>query len=127
MKALILSDIAKLELREIPSPEVSAHNVLLRILAVGICGTDFHIFSGHTNFNLDQQRKPIPLKQQPQILGHEIVGIVEEVGTKVKDLKRGDRVVVDQGLNCWSQIKQILCEYFVNKEHFYFMDLVMVG
>ena len=111
MKALILSDIAKLELREIPSPEVSAHNVLLRILAVGICGTDFHIFSGHTNFNLDKQRKPIPLKQQPQILGHEIVGIVEEVGTKVKDLKIGDRVVVDQGLNCWSQIKQILCEY----------------
>lgn len=46
MKALILSDLAKLELPKVPDPEVVAHNVLLKILAVGIWGTDFQIFGG---------------------------------------------------------------------------------
>jgi L-iditol 2-dehydrogenase len=48
---------------------------------------------------------------QPQILGHEITGVIEQAGTAVTDLSEGDRVVVDQGLNCVSRRREILCEY----------------
>ena len=81
MRAMVLGDIAKLELREVPRPVVQQYEVLVRVSAVGLCGTDFHIFSGQANYNINQQGKVIPLVEQPQILGHELVGIVEEVGS----------------------------------------------
>jgi threonine dehydrogenase-like Zn-dependent dehydrogenase len=110
MQALVLSDIGHLELCEVAPPFVGTHDVKVRVSAVGICGTDFHIFSGQANYNKDKSGKPIPLREQPQILGHEIVGVVEEVGDFIEDLRVGDRVVLDQGLNCIS-IHQPLCEY----------------
>ena len=111
MRAMVLSDIAKLELREVPRPVVQQYEVLVRVSAVGLCGTDFHIFSGQANYNINQRGKVIPLVEQPQILGHELVGIVEEVGSLVKDLHISDRVVIDQGLNCLSRRRQLKCEY----------------
>jgi threonine dehydrogenase-like Zn-dependent dehydrogenase len=111
MPAMVLSDIGKLELREVPRPEPGSKDILLRVKAVGLCGTDFHIFSGQANYNTDKKGRPIPLIKQPQILGHEIVGVVEQVGREVEDLCVGDRVVVDQGLNCISSIRQPICEY----------------
>ena len=65
------------------------------------------------NLNKDKHGQPIPLIQQPQILGHEIVGVVEEVGAEVQDLSVGDRVALDRGLNCLSQKQKSLCEYCV--------------
>src|SRR4029078_13539181 len=53
----------------------------------------------------------IPLSEEPQILGHEIAGIVEDVGRDVVDLRPGDRVVIDQGRNCVSERRSPLCEY----------------
>jgi L-iditol 2-dehydrogenase len=111
MRSLVLCDIGKLELRDVPRPEPRQHDVLVRVSAVGLCGTDFHIFSGQTNYNRDKRGKPIPLVEQPQIMGHEIVGVVEEVGQEVQDLRIGDRVVLDQGLNCVSGVRKPLCEY----------------
>ena len=111
MKACVLCDVGRIEVREVPAPRVSAREVLLRIEAVGICGTDAHIFGGHANYNTDQSGKKIPLTVEPQILGHEISGRVVEVGNAVLDLKPGDRVVVDQGLNCMSTHREPLCEY----------------
>ena len=108
---MVLSDIAKLELREVLRPVVQQYEVLVRVSAVGLCGTDFHIFSGQANYNINQRGKVIPLVEQPQILGHELVGIVEEVGSLVKDLHISDRVVIDQGLNCLSRRRQAKCEY----------------
>jgi threonine dehydrogenase-like Zn-dependent dehydrogenase len=110
MQALVLSNIGQLELCEVAPQRVGTHDVKVRVRAVGICGTDFHIFSGQANYNKDKRGKPIPLQEQPQILGHEIVGVVEEVGHLVQDLRVGDRVVLDQGLNCVST-HQPLCEY----------------
>src|SRR6202165_5314317 len=55
--------------------------------------------------------QPIPFDVQPQVLGHEISGYVEAAGSEVRDLKSGDRVVVDQGLNCVSMRRTPLCEY----------------
>ncbi len=111
MKACVLLDVGRMEVKDVAAPRVSTRDVLLRVSAVGICGTDTHIFGGHANYNTDSSGKRIPLTVEPQILGHEISGIVEEVGAEVYDLKPGDRVVVDQGLNCMSAHRQPLCEY----------------
>jgi len=111
MKACVLCDTAAIEVRSVPMPPLLQHHVRVRTSAVGICGTDAHIFAGHANYNTDKSGRPIPLTTQPQILGHEISGFVEEVGTLVHDLKPGDHVVVDQGLNCVSQQLGAVCEY----------------
>jgi threonine dehydrogenase-like Zn-dependent dehydrogenase len=111
MKACVLYDVGRIEVRDVPAPRVSARDVLLRVSAVGICGTDTHIFGGHANYNTDAGGTKIPLTVEPQILGHEISGVVEEQGSGVHDLMPGDRVAVDQGLNCMSTQRQPLCEY----------------
>jgi len=111
MRASVLCDIERLEVRNVPRPLIAAHEVLVRVSAVGICGTDAHIYAGHANYNLNDLGLPIPLALQPQILGHEICGIVEEVGRDIHDLQTGDRVVLDQGLNCLSRRREALCDY----------------
>ena len=111
MKASVLYDVGKMEVRDVPRPAILPREVLVRVSAVGLCGTDAHIFSGHANYNTNEEGRPIPLALQPQILGHEITGIVDEVGSQVSDLSVGDRVVVDQGINCVSRAREHLCEY----------------
>lgn len=111
MKASVLCDVQRLEVRDVPRPVISPYEVLVRVTAVGLCGTDAHIFAGHANYNLNEYGQRIPLALQPQILGHEITGAIEEVGGAVHDLKPGERVIVDQGLNCVSRRREVLCEY----------------
>src|ERR1041384_2645717 len=111
MKASVLCDVQRLEVRDIPRPVISPYEVLIRVAAVGLCGTDAHIFAGHANYNTHKYGQQIPLAVQPQILGHEITGVVVEVGSAVNDLRDGNRVVVDQGLNCVSPRREVLCEY----------------
>jgi L-iditol 2-dehydrogenase len=111
MKVCVLTDVGRIEVREVPRPKISPDQVLLRISAVGICGTDAHIFAGHANYNVNQSGQRIPLSSQPQILGHEISGQIEESGSNVASLNSGDRVVVDQGINCSSTNRTQLCEY----------------
>jgi len=111
MKASVLCDVGRLEVRDVPCPVISSYEVLVRTTAVGLCGTDAHIFAGHANYNTNEYGQPISLAVQPQILGHEICGVIEEVGDAVKDLWPGDRVVIDQGLNCVSRRRDVLCEY----------------
>jgi L-iditol 2-dehydrogenase len=111
MKALTLSAPRRMELSSIPYPEVGPHQILVKVDAVGLCGTDFHIFEGKANYHLDGNGRPIPLEEHPLVLGHEFCGVVAETGGQVKDLKVGDRVSVDQGLNCRSYGETVLCEY----------------
>jgi L-iditol 2-dehydrogenase len=111
MKASVLCDVRRLEVRDVPKPVISAYEVLVRTTAIGLCGTDVHIFAGHANYNTNEYDQPIPLTVQPQILGHEISGVVEEVGSAIDDLRPGDRAVIDQGLNCVSRRREVLCEY----------------
>jgi len=111
MRAGVLCDVGRIEVRDVPRPVISPHEALVRVSAVGLCGTDSHIFAGHANYNTNERGLPIPLALQPQILGHEISGSIEEIGTAVRDLQTGDRVVVDQGLNCVSRRRELLCEY----------------
>ena len=72
-----------LELRELAKPVAADNQALIRIQACGVCRTDLHVFDG------DLKNPCLPL-----ILGHEIVGRVESVGSSVKHLKAGDRVGV---------------------------------
>jgi len=111
MRAVVLTDVDRLELRDVPSPAPGPHEVRVRIAAVGLCGTDIHIVAGHANYNRDARGRVIPFAEEPQILGHEIAGVVEDVGRDVSDLRAGDRVVIDQGRNCVREHRVPLCEY----------------
>ena len=111
MRASVLCGVKRMEVRDVPQPAAAAHEVVVRVSAVGLCGTDAHIFAGAANYHIDEYGQPIPFEVDPQILGHEISGRVEEVGGEVKDLAPGDRVVIDQGLNCKSLRRAMLCEY----------------
>ena len=111
MKALQLEGPEQLVLKDVPEPVPEEYEVLIQVGAVGVCGTDFHIYSGGANYNSDAQGRAIPLSIQPQILGHEFCGTVQEVGRRVEGLQPGDRVAVDQGLNCYSQRISPVCEY----------------
>jgi len=111
VKAALLVDVDRIEVRDVPRPSPGPREILLRVTAVGLCGTDLHIFAGHGNYNRDERGDPIPLAREPQILGHEIAGVVEEAGASVRDLRPGDRVVVDQGRSCVSEGRSPACEY----------------
>ena len=111
MRSAVLAEVGRMEIRDVPAIPPGQRDVLLRVAAVGLCGTDFHIYSGHGNYHVDETGRTIPLSESPQILGHEFVGIVEEAGNAVGDLAVGDRVVVDQGRNCMSAARHTLCEY----------------
>src|ERR1700676_2423904 len=103
MKAAVLEDVRKMMVRSVSDPEPSPREVLIRVRAVGVCGTDLHLFQGRGNYNLDARGRIIPLTEHPQILGHEFSGDIMEAGGEVKDLKSGDLVLCDQGRNCFSQ------------------------
>jgi L-iditol 2-dehydrogenase len=111
MQALILRDVRQLVLETVSDPTVQENSVLLKIAAVGVCGTDLHIYNGHANYHLDLNGRPIPLSQSPQILGHEFAARVQEVGRGVTRCKAGDMVIVDQVLSCASQGRHRPCEY----------------
>jgi propanol-preferring alcohol dehydrogenase len=88
MRAWILEKQAPVEdyplrLVEIPSPHARMMEVRLKVLVCGVCRTDIHIVEGD-----------LPLKKSPVILGHEIVGVVDEVGEKVTRFKVGDKAGV---------------------------------
>jgi L-iditol 2-dehydrogenase len=111
MRAAVLTRVARMEVQTTAVRPPGPHDLLLKVSAVGLCGTDFHIFEGHSNYHTDSRGIPIPLEEAPQILGHEIVGVIEERGAEVRDLNTGDAVVVDQGINCTSARRPHRCEY----------------
>ena len=113
MRAAVLTAPGVMAVRDIADPVVGPRDVVVRVTGVGLCGTDFHIFEGHANYNTDQLGRPVPFERAPQVLGHEIAGVIEARGSEVRDLAAGDAVVLDQGRNCLSAAAQPLCEYCV--------------
>jgi L-iditol 2-dehydrogenase len=89
MQALVLEDARILKLRDVPEPELTAHDVLIKVKACGICGSDVHGYDGSTG-------RRIP----PLIMGHEAAGIVAKVGAEVHSVKPGDRVTFDSTVSC---------------------------
>jgi L-iditol 2-dehydrogenase len=111
MRAAVLVDVGRLEVRDVPRVAPDPHEVVVRVEAVGLCGTDLHIVAGHANYNRDERGRPLSLREHPQILGHEIAGVVTDVGSGVRDLASGHRVVIDQGRSCVSEARFPICEY----------------
>jgi glutathione-independent formaldehyde dehydrogenase len=89
MKAVVLQEARKIVVRDVPDAEMrAAADVLLRITSSAICGTDLHFYEG---------RMP---GLEGQVIGHEPLGVVEEVGSAVQNVKKGDRVVVPTHICC---------------------------
>jgi L-iditol 2-dehydrogenase len=127
MRACVLHGVRQLEVRDVPMPPVGPRDVLVRVQAVGICATDLHIYAGEANYNMDERGQPLPLGRQPQVLGHEITGTVAATGSEVRDLREGDRVIVDQGINCVSRGRTTRCEYCDSGDSHQCEDLVELG
>src|SRR3954469_5427719 len=71
------------ELREVPVPTIGENEALLEVAAVGVCGSDLHMWTGDHGWNV----------AYPCILGHEFAGRVAEVGSGIRNFEAGDRVV----------------------------------
>ena len=90
MKAVQLIEVGKpLRLREVAVPEVGLNDVLVQVKAAGICHSDAHYRAGLS-----------PVEPLPLTLGHEVAGVVVEVGTAVSRLKPGDRVCLHYMTTC---------------------------
>ncbi len=93
MKALVLEEYNKLAYKDVPDPVITENDVLVKVMACGICGSDVHGLDGSTG-------RRIP----PMIMGHEASGVIVETGKGVSKWKKGDRVTFDSTvypLNDW--------------------------
>jgi L-iditol 2-dehydrogenase len=89
MQALLLTEYRKLELADMERPTVGPHDVLVRVAACGICGSDVHGYDGSTG-------RRIP----PLVMGHEAAGVIEEVGSAVDRSRLGQPVTFDSTISC---------------------------
>lgn len=89
MNALLLKEYMKLEMEPMPEPEIGPDDILIRVRACGICGSDVHGLDGSTG-------RRIP----PLVMGHEAAGEVAAIGANVRDLSAGDRVTFDSTIYC---------------------------
>jgi len=128
MKAVTLTGIRKLEMIDIPKPEIiKPDDVLIKVRSIGVCGSDIHYF--------ESGRIGSQVVQYPFMVGHELAGVVEAIGSSVTNLKVGEEVAVEPAvvchecdqcksgrentcrnnkfLGCPGQIEGCMCEYIV--------------
>jgi threonine dehydrogenase-like Zn-dependent dehydrogenase len=90
MKAVCWYGTEDVRVENVPEPKVLAHrDAVIRISLTAICGSDLHLYNGY-----------VPMMRKGDILGHEFMGEVVEVGRDVHNLKKGDRVVVPFTISC---------------------------
>ncbi|MEH7547305.1 zinc-dependent dehydrogenase [Neobacillus vireti] len=90
MRAAVFHGPNELKLEEVKKPEINEHEVLVRVNASAVCGTDVRIFEG-------KKTKGV---RTPSVIGHELVGTIEEVGSQVKGFFAGERVGVMPVIPC---------------------------
>jgi len=99
MKAVCWMGSGKVEVHTVEDPKIlNPHDAIIKVTRTAICGSDLHLYDGF-----------IPTMEEGDILGHEFMGIVEEVGKDVNNLDRGDRVVIPFTIACGS------CEFCKKK------------
>jgi len=89
VKALVLKEYRQFAIEDFPVPTLQPHEVLVRVRACGICGSDVHGMDGSSG-------RRIP----PIIMGHEAAGMIAEIGSGVTGWKKGDRVTFDSTVSC---------------------------
>ncbi len=90
MKAVVYHGTHDVRVQEVADPEITdPRDAIVRITATAICGSDLHLFNGL-----------MPTMEEGDVLGHEPMGEVVEVGSGVHKLKKGDRVVVPFTISC---------------------------
>jgi len=89
MKALVLEKYNHFAYKDVPEPQLGPEDVLVRVKACGICGSDVHGMDGSTG-------RRIP----PVIMGHEAAGVIAEIGANVTSWQKGDRITFDSTIYC---------------------------
>src|SRR5512141_445279 len=90
MKAIRMVEASKpSELQNIPVPNISEKDILVRVRAAGICHSDAHYRAGRSTMGT-----------LPLTLGHEVAGIVEKIGAQVANVKIGERVSLHYNISC---------------------------
>jgi L-iditol 2-dehydrogenase len=89
MNALLLTEYKKIAMTSMPEPVHGPDDLLVRVAACGICGSDVHGFDGSTG-----RRVP------PLVMGHEAAGVVVAAGSNVERFREGDRVTFDSTISC---------------------------
>lgn len=89
MKAAVWTRIGEIEVMETAIPEISPQQVLIKVMSAGICATDLHVYTGRFEYG-----------EPPHILGHEVAGVIERLGSEVEGWAVGDRVVVETSIGC---------------------------
>jgi threonine dehydrogenase-like Zn-dependent dehydrogenase len=90
MRALCWFGKGDVRIEAVPDPKIlNPHDAIVKVTTTAICGSDLHLYGGY-----------VPMMQEGDILGHEFMGEVVEVGPEVKNLKPGDRVVVPAIIAC---------------------------
>ena len=88
MRAAVFKGVEDIQVEEVPAPEAGAEDIVVRVHACGICGSDLHTYQ-HGSF-----------VQPGQVMGHEFVGEVVQVGNQVKGVAVGDRVTASPVVPC---------------------------
>lgn len=91
MKGIICEDIERFTFTELEEPTFAQGEAIVRIKRIGICGTDLHAFKGNQ-----------PFFTYPRILGHELSGVIEQIGANEVGLQAGDQVSIIPYLHCGS-------------------------
>jgi len=89
MKSIVYEGVHKVAVSNQPKPKLkSPTDAILRVTTTGICGSDLHIYDGRTALD------------KGTVVGHEIMGVIDEVGEAVPSIKTGDRVVLPFNISC---------------------------
>lgn len=89
MKAIVCRQAGQLQFVDVPEPAPKDGEAVVRITRIGICGTDMHAFRGNQ-----------PFFTYPRILGHELSGVVEQIGPNEDGLRQGDQVSIIPYMHC---------------------------
>lgn len=89
MKAAVWTGIDKIEIKDLPMPEIGEEEAIIKVRAAGVCVTDYHIISGK-----------LKLGKMPNVQGHEICGEVYKINSSRTDIKVGQRCVIATTVSC---------------------------
>ncbi len=92
MDALVIHSAGDLRVEDVPTPPVLAHQLRVRVRFGGICGSDLHYFQ-HGGFGTVRVKEPM-------VLGHEVAGLIEEVGAEVQGFAPGERIAISPSRPC---------------------------